>query len=255
MSPRPPAWFRVGTLTPVLALTVAGTAVTLAALASYGVFPARRAAMLEGPTARELEATLMRVGLSAETLTAAGCSDVDATNGGADAKSHLDQARWTSLQNADQEVRDAQADVDRLGRLVRAGQASRQDLTAYSTAKAALASAQTARDGLLDALFDAAVADLDAGEITLLEIMHGNGGRPAPLQYRVTGRSDADWTDLRDAIANLKTSAKCGEEPDDSCVQLVASIDAEPDVAAAAFNLDSNLDAVSTAFAAALGHE
>jgi len=237
-----------------MALLLAGSAVALASLASFGVF-ASRGRMLEAPTPTELEAALMRVGVSGEALAAAGCSDADAANVGADARVFLDAARWASLQSADQEVRDAQADVDRLARLVRGGQADQEDLGAHSAAQATLASAQSTRDAMLDGLFDAAVADLEPAELTLLESMHANAARPVPLQYRVADRTDRQWTALRDALANLKTSDMCGQEPDSGCEQLVGSTDAEPAVAAAVHHLGENLAQVSTAYAAALGHE
>ncbi|QKK07511.1 MAG: hypothetical protein HND58_04590 [Planctomycetota bacterium] len=258
MSPRPPRRLPLGTATSIGAAVLAFTAITVAGLGSFGAFSgltSARLAMLAAPEAVEVEATLARVGITAETLAAAGCSSGDATNVGADALAHLDTTNWNALVSADGDVRDAQAEVDRLGKLVRAGQADQEDLTAYATAKSTLATETSTRDGLLDALYDAAVADLTSGETTLLETMHGNSDRPVPLQYTVSDRTDAQWTSLRNALANIKTSGMCGEDPDTACTTLVTNCNAETEVATAASNLDSNLAGVTSALHTALGQE
>lgn len=258
MSPRPPFRFQIGTATTIGAAVLAFAAITVAGLGSFGAFSGLTAAshaMLTAPTPYEVEASLSRVGITAETLAAAGCSNRDGTNVGADAAAHLNITNWNALNDADSDVRSAQADVDRLGKLVRAGQADQEDLTVYATAKTTLTTETSARDALLDALYDAAVEDLTSGETALLDTMHANSDRPVPLQYTVTDRTDAQWTSLRNALANIKTSGMCGEEPDSACTTLVTNCNAETPVVTAASNLDSNLAGVTSALRTALGHE
>ncbi|QKK07552.1 MAG: hypothetical protein HND58_04800 [Planctomycetota bacterium] len=258
MSPRPPHRLQLGTATTIGAAVLAFAAITVAGLGSFGAFSGLTAAshaMLAAPTPYEVEASLARVGITATTLAAAGCSNADATNVGADAAAHLNITNWNALNDADTEVRDAAADVDRLGKLVRAGQADQEDLTAYSAAKSTLATATSTRDGILDRLYNTAVADLEAGEIALIETMRDNSDRPVPLQYTVTDRTDAQWTSLRNALANIKTSGMCGEDPDGHCTTLVTNCNAETPVVTAASNLDSNLAGVTSALHASLGHK
>ncbi|MFG0260553.1 MAG: hypothetical protein ACF8LK_09405 [Phycisphaerales bacterium JB041] len=258
MSPRPPRRIQLGTATTIGAAALAFAAITVAALGSLGGFSGITAAyhaMLTAPTPVEIEASLARVGITGETLAAAGCSEADATSVGTDAVAHMDAPRWSALGTADQAVRDARADVERLGKLVRAGQAGPEDLTEHTAAQATLSASRSARDALLQALFDAAVDGLSGEEVTLLETMHGNTGRPVPLQYTVSDRSDAQWTNLRDALANIKTSGMCGEEPDTNCTALVNGCNAETPVVTAASNLEHNLAGVGSALSTALGHE
>ncbi|MDQ7014624.1 MAG: hypothetical protein Q9O74_12130 [Planctomycetota bacterium] len=258
MSPRPPLRFHLGTFTTIGAILLAVGAITLAGLGSFGAFSgltSMRMAMLAAPTPPELEASLARVGITAESLAAAGCSDADVASIGANTLAHLTITNWTALVVSDQAVADARDDADRLGKLVRAGQASQDDLDSYTAAKATLSVAETARDSLLDHLYDAATADLAAGEIAAIETIHANRSRPAPVQYRVAARTDAEWTTLRDAIANIKTSAMCEEEPNSESVHLVTQCDAETEVAAAAARLENNLGGVQSTLRTALGYE
>lgn len=257
MTPRPaPKTLHPGSVLTVAAVLVAGGTLTLAALSSFGVFrhgTSAAALVLEGPSAVELGATLARVGITAENLAAAGCSAEDVTGLVQDAVASLDAAAWTALQNADSGYRDAAADADRLGKLVRAGQASQDDLSGYATAKATLASAQTTRDGLLEGFFGDATDGLTQGQVTLLQTIHAAADRHVPVQYKAKARTDAEWTSLRNALANLKTAAQCGEDDDYNCSQLVTQTDAETEVVTAETNLDQHLASVEAAFGQALG--
>lgn len=249
MTPRPtPKSLGIGSVLPVAAILLAGTTVTLATLSSFGVLRGSAAATLEAPTAVEVQATLARIGITGESLTAAGCIENDATEVGRDAVAYLDAAKWAALQTADDAARDATAETERLGKLVRAGQASQQDLAGYETAKATQTTTAASRDALLDALFDAASANLTQGEVGFLETIQANGPRTVPVQYKVVSRTDAEWTSLRDALANLRICERVGEDPDRTCSTLVAQTNAESQVAAARSHLDQRLSAVKTAF-------
>jgi hypothetical protein len=71
------------------------------------------------------------------------------------------------------------------------------------------------------------------------------------LQYLVKARSEADWVALRDALDNERVSLKLGEDPDQASQALLATVRADPAIAAAKTNLDTKLGAVTAAWEAA----
>ncbi len=254
MTPRPaPKSFGIGGILPLAALLLAGSAVTVAALSSFGVFPSFAAAGESlPPTAPELGAALARVGLTAETLTAAGVQEAGAAQAVADARAYLNAERFSALAAAAEDWKSAAEHAERLGKLVRAGQASGPDLSAYTTAKSDLATAAAARDGLLDDLLEAATASLQAGQTQTLARVHANQANGLATAYRVTDRAEADAVALRDALANLRTAARVGEDPDSAASQLVTQANGDPDTAAAQSHLESRLTEVQLAFEEAL---
>ncbi|MEW6741435.1 MAG: hypothetical protein AB1486_01645, partial [Planctomycetota bacterium] len=111
----------------------------------------------------DLGTTLFRIGLCPEELTAAGVSEaaVGAVVTGI-ADYLLDHP--AALAEADQDCFSAKNEADRLTRLVRAGVASPGEVSACRDALADLASAESARQAVLEALFAAGTAELSEGQ-------------------------------------------------------------------------------------------
>lgn len=198
-------------------------------------------------------ATVSWVGLGPVELASAGLSSTQTTAVVEDVL-----AEWNADPDA---LPDAQADYvsakqekQRLERLVRSGRATASEVTALHTAISDFAYAESARQVVLDALFDAGVADLSTDEVDCLETIRDNAGQTAPIEYRVVTRTESEWLDLDEALANESIAAEYGETPAAECVTHVATVRSDSDVSAAMTACDTNLSAVRTAWDAATGN-
>lgn len=259
-TPRPtPRFFGAGSILPLAALLIAGTTIALASLGSLGVFrPSSAASAVEQselPSPVELAAAMARVGITPETLTAAGVQTTGVTNTVADARSHLDAQAFAELTAADEAWKRTHADADRLGKLVRGGYGTDDNLTALRQAETALQNAEASRTALLNDLRDAATERLTAEQIRALSNIEANTWTGLDTAYAVNDRTQEDWVALRDALANLRIASKLGEEADYECSQLVTQTNAESEVAAARSHLDARLPQVRTAYDDAIGYE
>jgi len=196
-------------------------------------------------------ATLTRVSLDPQALSAAGLSTGEVSELVSDAYAYLAQ-NPTELSSADADYADARRDVDSLRRKAKSGLATAEEVTDLAAAKTALAAATSARDAALDGLFDAAVADLSQAKQDLLANIRKNRGWGFACCYLVADRSEADWVKLRDALANEKISAKLGEAADPSCSSFLGSVKGETAVSAAIVAQGSGLSGVKGAWNTAL---
>lgn len=256
MTPRPaPKIFGTGSILPLAAAVIACATLTLAALSSFGLF-ASSATAVSGeslpPTAAELRMAIDRVGITPESLTAAGVQPAEAAQVVTHARAHLDAGRFSALTSSDADWQAARREVDRLEKLVRAGQASQEDLSDLAQARADIGSATAARNALLESLRRAATADLPPEQAQSLLRIEANAAPGIEVAYRVNDRTEADWVTLREAASNLRVAQKLGEEPDYTASQLITRTDAEPEVAAARSYLDTRLPQVRSAFDQAL---
>ena len=199
----------------------------------------------------QLETALIRVGLDADSLAAAGVSGPETTEVVADVAAWLG-SNPTSLSTADANYAAARSAESALKQTVKSGLASAEEVTSLSTAKSTMATATQARVTVLDAIFDAGTADLSAGQKATLEAIEENRSWKLPTHYLVHEWTQQEWVDLRDALAGEKISEAWGETPDPASQQLIASCDAEQDVAAAAVACSTNLSAVQSAWDAAI---
>ncbi|MEW6747138.1 MAG: hypothetical protein AB1486_30755 [Planctomycetota bacterium] len=205
----------------------------------------RAAAGGGGPS---LESMLYRVGLSPEELTAAGVSEAAVGAVVAGVGGYL-LDHPTALAQADQDCFSAKNDADRLGALVRSGLASPSEVTACSQALADLASAESARQAVLDALFAAGTAELSSTQQQTLARLRVNGAAwELPLEFLVVTRAEAEWVRLRAALANERIAAKNYEDPDAGDQAYLSSRRAEDAVAAAITGLETNLAGVRAAW-------
>jgi len=201
----------------------------------------------------ELALALHRVDLDPGALTAAGVSPGSVADVVGNARAYLIEYEG-QLAQADQSFADAKAQCASLRKLIRSGQGTQDDLTAYTAAQAALASARSQRDGLLDDLFDDATANLTGDHRTTLTQIRGNSPWKLPLEFLVVERSESDWVTLRDALANERIAQKLDVDPDPDAQGLLTQLRAVTAVSTAKANLDANLATVTSAWDQAVGY-
>src|SRR5262245_52337918 len=78
--------------------------------------------------------------------------------------------------------------------------------------------------------------------------------RPPETWSLTVERSESQWVDLREALANERISAADGVDPDANAHALLTQLRADPTVNAAASNLNANLIAVSASFNTAINN-
>ncbi|MEX2217665.1 MAG: hypothetical protein WD749_02805 [Phycisphaerales bacterium] len=197
---------------------------------------------------QELGIALTRVGLAAEQLAAAGCTTQEVTALVGDARDHLG-TNIQALRDAEQAWASAKAEVDRLTKLVRGGK--HDQLNALTAARTAFTAADEERQGLLDNFYNASAGDLQEGKLTVLQTLKDHRMWDMPKQYLAAGRTEPEWVQLRDALANHRIAEARNEEPDPGAHTFLLSVQAEPAVSAAATNL-LQLPAVTGAWNAAV---
>jgi hypothetical protein len=198
----------------------------------------------------DFRSTLIRAGLDSAALAAAGVS--------ANSVSSVLQAVATSINNdptrlssADTSYASARRDVDRLRALIESGKASQEDVSAYQSASSSLATATAARTAALDAYFTAGAGILSEGQRSTLTTIRANRAHELPIEFLVVNRSQEEWVDLRDALANERIETEIGEEPDAGDQAALATWRAVNAVASAKSSSDANLATVASSWNAA----
>lgn len=236
----------------LLAAAAGGLVVAAAATHRAATTSTAEVVLVEELTASELAGALARTGLTPEHLAAAGLSAQQTAGLVAAAEDHLAEA-IVGLRSDDSALASAQADHDRLLDLVQSGRGSADDAADLVTARSTLAAARAAVDAELAGLLAAATEGLGQAQTAALAVLRTNAGRPVPVKYRVVERTDAEWVELRDALAHSRISQRRGEEVCDEAGNCILSADSAPAVAAAGTNLDSNLAAVTAAWDTGVG--
>lgn len=264
MRSRPPAApkrsvLRLGSIAPfaLAGITLAGVvAVSLKSYSAWAKPTTARATpvarRLSLPSPAELELAIRRVGLTPETLAAAGLSGPDVTALVQAGRGYLNEHQ-SDLELADWAVLTAQNEADRLQRLVESGQAKEQDVAALPGAQAALAGAKQTRDAILSGLYDEAVGALSIEQRSALAKLKFNSAWDLPTQYLMVNRPEPQWVALREDLTNLRVAGQLGEDPDPAAVQAVNAAGADPAVSAAATNLSNRSATVNAAWREALG--
>jgi hypothetical protein len=209
------------------------------------------AAMVE-PLPADLAVALHRVGLGPEPATAAGLAVNDVSLVVENAEEWLG-VNGPALRAADETRAAAQAEFDRLTRLVRSGTGEPEDVAALPVAHANLNTAETTLAELLDGLFQAATADVDELERITLTRLRSNADWTAALEFKVIDRAEPQWVAIRDALANERIAAKRGEPADQEAQAFLQQLRADPAVSAARASLEANLAAITLAWEAAVG--
>ena len=204
----------------------------------------------------DFQVKLLRSGLGADALAAAGISSGSVTailQGAADQLN----ANPTSLTTADTGHAAAQVESDRLRSKIQSGLASQEEIASYQSQMSSLASAATARQSALDAVFNAASANLTAPQRATLTQIRANRAadhsKGFPIEFQVVGRTESEWIALRDALANEKQAIKYPDTLDEGAQSLLSTARANGSVAAARASLTANLATVTTSWNTASG--
>ncbi len=212
---------------------------------------ARASMMLLAPTADELAAAMLRIGLGPAQLTAAGGSP---STVGTVVGDCLDDmiADPAVIELADAAFAESKQQCDLLKRVIQSGQATPEQITTYAVARTQLSVAEAQRHSVLNGLLACAAASLNESQQSTLAAIRGNGNWDLPIEFLTVDRAEAQWVQLREALANERISANLGEEPDPEAQALLQQLRSDPSVATAKANLDANLTVVTVAWEQAI---
>ena len=188
---------------------------------------------------------LYRVGLSAETLASCGVTGPQVSGMIGAALALYDPVTLRSRSEAHAL---AAAEESRLAGIARSGLASPDDLAALATARTTLVQAKAALTSYLDAMRVAACAGVASAQGTQIQTSHANRAWDLAAPYLVKDRSQESWVALREALDTKRISEVHGYPFPSSSQSILASIEAEPEIALARSNLDANLFDVQTAW-------
>lgn len=237
--------FTTSRIVAALALFIAATTLLVA---NAGWLPR----FMAPPSANEVELALRQAGLGPEQLTAAGTDSIGIERIIQNAFAHLDNnVAYTS---AARNLGLAKAEYQDLFREVRSGVATDQQQADFTAATVAYDNAKTAWATAQANLVEAVTAEQTTSQRTIIQQLAANQRWQAlPLEFSVIERTEPQWIDLREALANERISADLGETPDPEATTLLSQLRANPTVATAAANLNTNLNTNMTAWNNELG--
>lgn len=199
-----------------------------------------------------VEGPLLRCGLDAEALAAAGVTS-DEVASVVNAMSAAIAADPGALGNADAAVASARVEADALTRKVSSGLASQEVVAALASAKTALSNAEASRAGVIDGLFADATEGLPPAKVAALSTIRANREQELAIEFLVKSREHTEWHALRKALNNERICAKIGDQPDPELQTKLATWRAEPSCAAAKSACDTHGDSVKAAWDSAVG--
>ncbi len=230
---------------------ILGAAVCVVVLYRSAELTARALSLQGAPSSAQVANGLLRAGLDPEALTAAGLSPGAATTLISDAYGHLiDNPGVIDL--ADAAYAQAKPECDRLERLVRSGRATPEEVNACGAARMALTLAESQRESVLSDMFSAGTWGLSEAQGSTLAAIRSNSNWDLPTEFLVVDHTEAEWVQLREALANERIAAKLSEDPDPGAQAILAQFRSDPLVAMARANLDVNLDFLSSVWEQAL---
>ncbi len=200
----------------------------------------------------EVRTALMRCGLGAEALAAAGVSAQE-TSALVGAFEEAMAAQPGALTQKDAACAAARVSKEDLERTVASGLATQEQVAALVTAKTTLTSAIAARDQLLNAWFADATEHLSPSKVSTLTMLRTNAPHELPVEFLVKERGEAEWLAIRKALNNERICAKYGDDPDPAKQAALAGWKADAPVAAAKSASTTGLAGVQEAWNAATG--
>lgn len=244
--------FIVRSLVSASALAVIGTTAFLVMVPA----PSRTEAasgVLVSPEPEELGAILTRVGLGPDALAAAGVRGPAVTALVDNTRTLLsEQGRLAALNAADEALRLQNEEVNRLRRLVQSGRGDSNSRDELGNARVAQAGAKQARDAQIQAVFQAATAQLISGQIATLRTLQAREDLAIPLPMRMTDHAPADWPGIRDAFNHTEQFDVSDPDYNAAAGRLITGVRAESSVSVADTNLDLYRVEVQTAFELAI---
>ena len=196
------------------------------------------------PTSSEINLLIRSAGVNPESLAAAGVSanTIAAIISGA---SGYIVPNFNAIKANHDTLGRERKTRDTLQRLVSASRATSQQRTDLATAITNVAAAQATRNAYLAAIRQEIDTNLTPAQIIALNTIIKNTKWTHPIQYKAANRSEQDWIDLRDCLANIRIANKQGQQPDPAATTFVAAADANAAVSAANSSLN-NLPFIQT---------
>ena len=205
------------------------------------------------PVPGDFQVKLIRAGLDAKALCAAGVAPGAILSVLQSAADNINGAP-TALDSADAGFATSNNTADALVRKMQSGKASQEEIASYPAAKTALLSAQGAQQSVLDGYFSAATANLSNAQRLALTNIRANKGWELPTEYLVVNRTETEWVALRDALANERIAAELPGTLSQTCQALLATVRADPAVAAARTNIQANIQTLTNSWNTAVGN-
>ncbi len=203
------------------------------------------------PELLDVEVAFHRVHFGPDALAAAGVTGGQVAGMASDVTTQMIDNPG-DLDGAQAAFVAARIDVDELERKIRAGLASPAEIASLPAKQATLTSAIASLDAELDEVADAAAADLGTTVQDALSTIRANAEHwDLPVEYLVVNRTEAQWVQLRDALAHERITTRLGEAQDAATMAFLATVRADPAVVLATLNLDTNGAAVESAWASA----
>ena len=203
------------------------------------------------PEPGELRMALAKAALTPDYIAAVGANAETTTVMVSAGRSYLTDHPG-AISAPDGDFMAAQAEHDRLVRVVQQGQATESDTLALQTARATLVARRADLQNALGSFRSAAAAGFNESQTAALTVLRANAQWEVPMQYKVVNRPVAGWVALRNALANDRISRRHGEDPDAQGQAIVGQANAEPATVTAAANLAANLAQVNAAYEAAI---
>ncbi len=207
----------------------------------------RAAAMFPPSATADLATALIRSGLDPQALAGAGLS-APAVSAALDNAQQYLVDHQAALELADAARAQARIQCEALRRIIQSGTATDEEVVAYPAAQANLAQAEAQLSGLVNEIFDAATAGFTPAQRATLTAIRANRAWDLPVEFLVQDRAEAQWVQLRDALADERISQALDEPPDPDAQAWLATCRGNPLVAAARAGFDANLASVTAAW-------
>jgi hypothetical protein len=190
---------------------------------------------------------LGRCGLTAEALAAAGLDGpkAAAVRAGMAARLDTDAADLSVAAEAVGSARGAHAALLKSIQ----GEPNANEAAQLAQAAAAVATAESELASVVTEFRDAATESLTEAQRSTLATIRGNARWELPASYLVNSLDDESGVRLRDALAAERIALKLEEDVPPEAAGHLASVRADPAVAAALSNTASNLTAIRSALA------
>lgn len=204
------------------------------------------------PTPADFPSTLIRAGLDPKALAAAGVSSQSIGSLLSAATTQINSAP-AALSIADTAYASARTQVDHLTSLIQSGHGTQEDIGSLAMANSNLASATSQRQAALDAIFNAATANLTQGQGAALSKIRSNRSWDLPPEFLVVDRDQSQWVAVRDALANERIAVDLPGTLNPTAQSNLGTWRADPAVASAKSSLEANLSSVMISWNSAAG--
>ncbi len=203
------------------------------------------------PSSMEAQMELIHQHLTPDVLCAAGFT-ANETNSILSVAIAAIEADWDAIFSAQSTLNDLggqRADIQQSLKSLDLDESARTALESQLGAvDAQIVSQKSALNSIRNTIKASVLSSMPANARVRFQQINANSARNVPIEYLALDLSDAQWAELRHALAVLKTN----EEPSNEIVQVVAGYDAQYEVNLVRVNLDANLSAVNAAYTQAV---